>query len=47
MSEEWLGIVSLLILFSVIFIGFPIAFTITASCVSASATSRSGRSRCI
>ena len=30
MSEEWLGIFSLLILFSVIFIGFPIAFTITA-----------------
>src|SRR6186997_330762 len=28
MSEEWLGIVSLAILFSAIFIGFPIAFTL-------------------
>ena len=30
MSEEWLGIVSLVILFSAIFIGFPIAFTLIA-----------------
>jgi tripartite ATP-independent transporter DctM subunit len=28
MSEEWLGIVSLAILFAAIFIGFPIAFTL-------------------
>ena len=28
MSEEWLGIVSLVILFIAIFIGFPIAFTL-------------------
>ena len=28
MSEEWLGIVSLAILFTAIFIGFPIAFTL-------------------
>ncbi len=30
MSDEWLGIVSLGILFSAIFIGFPIAFTLIA-----------------
>jgi tripartite ATP-independent transporter DctM subunit len=30
MSEEWLGIVSLAILFTAIFIGFPIAFTLVA-----------------
>ena len=30
MSEEWLGIVSLVILFTAIFIGFPIAFTLIA-----------------
>lgn len=30
MSEEWLGIFSLVILFTAIFIGFPIAFTLVA-----------------
>jgi TRAP-type mannitol/chloroaromatic compound transport system permease large subunit len=30
MSEEWVGIVSLVILFGAIFIGFPIAFTLMA-----------------
>ena len=46
MSEEWLGIVSLVILFTAIFIGFPIAFTLIAVAL-ASGTPRSGRSRCI
>src|SRR4026209_578865 len=30
MSEEWIGILSLAILFGAIFIGFPIAFTLIA-----------------
>lgn len=30
MSEEWIGIVSLALLFGAIFIGFPIAFTLMA-----------------
>src|SRR5512138_1897742 len=30
MSEEWIGILSLVILFGAIFIGFPIAFTLIA-----------------
>ena len=28
MSEEWIGIVSLVVLFGAIFVGFPIAFTL-------------------
>ena len=47
MSEEWLGIFSLLILFSVIFIGFPIAFTITAVGLGVGYSRAGARSRCI
>ena len=46
MSEEWIGIVSLALLFGAIFIGFPIAFTLMAIALG-SVTSRSGLSRCI